>query len=91
MGRPRRQRCRRKFDGRCFLCGLPDELVLDAHRIVGGEDGGTYHWRNTLTLCSNCHRKVTAGEVVIRGRFLSTGGWVVLYTDAEGREHTRRG
>lgn len=85
--KPSVQECRKRYDGRCFVCGAADYTVLDAHRIVPGEAGGVYHWDNLLTLCSNCHRKVTAGTIRVHARRTGTRGPVVHWTDEGGEEH----
>lgn len=74
MRRPRAQVCRKRADGKCFLCPCTDYESLQCHRIVPGERGGTYHRDNTLTLCANCHSKVTAGTVEVLARRFGTGG-----------------
>ncbi len=85
--KPTVQECRKRYDSRCFVCGADDYTVLDAHRVVPGEDGGVYCWNNLLTLCSNCHRKVTAGAIRVHARLSGTRGPVVHWTDESGREH----
>jgi 5-methylcytosine-specific restriction endonuclease McrA len=85
--KPTVQECRKKYDGRCFVCGEDDYIVLDAHRVVPGEIGGAYHWNNLLTLCACCHRKVTAGTIRVHARYLGTRGPVVHWTDESGSEH----
>lgn len=72
--RSRRQACRRLFDKSCFFCGEADAATLDCHRIVPGEQGGSYAFANTMTLCSNCHRRVHAGDIVVIARRTGTGG-----------------
>ena len=53
---------------RCFFCGTSEYSVLDAHRLLPGEDGGKYHDANILNSCSNCHRRCHAGEIVLDTR-----------------------
>lgn len=72
--KPRLQTCRRSYDGRCFFCGEPNPDLLDCHRIVPGEQGGRYEWANTLTVCSNCHRRIHSGDIVVFARRYGTGG-----------------
>jgi 5-methylcytosine-specific restriction endonuclease McrA len=85
--KPSVQECRKRFDARCFLCGETHYTLLDAHRIFPGELGGVYHWDNLLTLCSNCHRKVTAKLVVVHRRMRGSGGTYIAWRDEAGHEH----
>jgi hypothetical protein len=71
---PRVQVCRKRLAGKCFFCPCADYESLQCHRIVPGEQGGTYHWDNTLALCANCHARVTAGVIVVYARRFGTGG-----------------
>jgi 5-methylcytosine-specific restriction endonuclease McrA len=64
----------KKAQGVCKLCGESNYALLDVHRIVPGRDGGTYHPKNVVTLCSNCHRKVDTNEFEIIGWVASSGG-----------------
>jgi 5-methylcytosine-specific restriction endonuclease McrA len=61
-------------DKECFFCGEKEYDLLDGHRIIEGQDGGTYNWWNILTLCSNCHRRVHAGIIKILGKYKCMGG-----------------
>ncbi len=71
----------------CFFCGISDYSVLDAHRILPGEEGGVYHAANILTNCSNCHRRIHAGEIVIDPRkYTYTGGGFVIHFWIGGKE-----
>lgn len=46
---------------RCVLCGKPEDL--EVHHIVWRFRGGSDSPRNLVTLCKECHRKVTLGEI----------------------------
>lgn len=48
---------------RCVLCGEPEGLEM--HHIVWRFRGGSDRPKNLVTLCGECHRKVTSGEVKI--------------------------
>lgn len=54
----------------CFFCGEDDYSALNCHRIVPGEQGGTYHSHNTLTVCASCHAKIHAGRIKIDKKYL---------------------
>lgn len=84
--KPSRQQCRKLFDGECFFCGEKDYDLLDCHRIYEGADGGTYHWLNSLTACSNCHRKCHSGRIQVHGRYLCTNGRYVVHYHEDGEE-----
>ena len=67
-------------DKKCLFCGESNYAVLDNHRIFEGQDGGKYTHHNTITLCSNCHRKVHASQIKIDRKYLSTSGkWLLHY------------
>lgn len=67
-------------EGKCQLCDESDYAVLDCHRIVPGEDGGKYSDFNTVVLCSNCHRKVHDGQIVMDRKYQTLEGrWVLRY------------
>lgn len=76
--RPTARVCRRQFHGRCLVCREDHPNLLDSHRgLVEGKDGGGYWWENLMTLCANCHRRAHAGEIVVRGRHLTSAGHFV--------------
>lgn len=82
MGKKSKKQIRKLIDKECFFCGEKEYKLLDCHRIVEGEHGGTYDWLNTLTACCNCHRKIHSGIIEIQGRFYSTKGkYVVIYKE----------
>lgn len=77
------------FNKKCLFCGESDYDLLDVHRILPGEQGGTYHDRNTVCSCALCHRKAHSGRIVIQGKYLSTSGeWVLHYVE-DGEEKWR--
>lgn len=78
---------KKKADGRCKFCGEAEYCVLDVHRIVPGESGGRYEQLNTVTCCSNCHRKIHDGTIKVDRMYYSTAGWVLHYFDETGKEH----
>jgi len=82
MKKKSRQQIQKLYDKKCYFCEESEYKLLDCHRIVEGKDGGTYHPRNTLTVCCKCHRKIHTGIIKIHGRyFTSKGKWVVHYTE----------
>ena len=65
----------RKRVEKCIFCGENDKVVLDVHRINEGYKGGEYTLENSLTTCSNCHRRVHhSGRYKIDGWVMTTGG-----------------
>lgn len=75
------QQCRKRIEKACQLCGESNYDVLDVHRIVPATEGGKYRKHNTLCICCHCHRRIHAGEIVIEGKYKSTGGEVVHFFD----------
>lgn len=78
---------RKKADKRCKFCGEAEYCTLDVHRILPGEKGGRYEDLNTVTSCSNCHRKIHEGKIKVDRMYYSTKGWVLHYFDENGEEH----
>lgn len=74
------------MDKQCYFCEEPNYALLDCHRIKPGKDGGRYTHYNTLTICSNCHRKCHTGDIVILGKHLSTNGLFVVHYLENGVE-----
>lgn len=74
-----RQQIRKLYLNKCFFCDESNYELLDAHRILPGENGGKYHDSNILVTCSNCHRRVHSGEIVVDKKYMSTKGILVHY------------
>lgn len=77
--RQSRKKVYKLYNKKCFFCGESNENLLDAHRIIPGKDGGKYVTSNMLCICSNCHRKVHSGVIVVDRKYKSTNGTVVHY------------
>lgn len=81
-----RQQICKLVEKKCYFCGEEDYALLDAHRIIPGEDGGKYHDLNIAVTCANCHRKIHGGRIVVDRRYYSTAGkWILHYWD-DGEE-----
>lgn len=89
MKRYSKKRIKKLIDKKCFFCAESNYNLLDTHRILEGAKGGKYLEHNMLTICSNCHRRVHAGEIVIDRKYDSTSGPVVHYF-VDGVEYWRR-
>lgn len=76
---------KKRFDKKCTFCECEDYDVLDVHRINEGAEGGKYTNHNSLTVCSNCHRKIHSGKIKTFRKYLSTGG-EVLHCSIDGEE-----
>lgn len=76
----------KKSQGQCRICGNQIYSTLDIHRIKPGEEGGKYFFSNTTILCSNCHRKIHAGEIEIDRYYKSTSGKDMLRIIENGEE-----
>jgi 5-methylcytosine-specific restriction endonuclease McrA len=71
--------------GKCVLCGESNLATLDIHRIHEGANKGTYDHENCVLLCSNCHRKVHAGQIKIirRHKTLSWREYIEVIENGE--------
>lgn len=78
---------KKQADKKCYFCNCNIYELLDLHRIVEGENGGTYEELNTITTCALCHRKIHAGFIKVFRKYLSTKGWVLHYIDENNVEH----
>ena len=75
------------YDKKCYFCEENRMEVLDAHRMIEGQDGGKYNWHNIITLCVIHHRLIHSKKIVILGKHFSTKGcWVLHYIDENGVE-----
>jgi len=68
-------------DGKCYFCQETNYSLLDCHRINPGENGGKYTDYNTITTCSNCHRKCHAGNIEIIGKHPLYPGYVLHFIE----------
>jgi hypothetical protein len=62
-------------DKKCCFCNESNYSLLDVHRIEWGKE---YSNANTITVCSNCHRRIHAKEIIILGKHLCTNGCHVV-------------
>lgn len=56
----------------CEICNM-EFPKLDTHHIRSKSKGGNNSKSNLAKLCCNCHRLVHLGEIIIEGKFPSTG------------------
>lgn len=70
----------------CFFCEEDNYELLDAHRILPGEEGGKYHNWNILVTCANCHRRIHSGEIVVDRKYLGTQGSLIVHYWRDGKE-----
>ena len=77
-----------------------DKSQINSHHIVPRELGGTNHVSNLIDLCPNCHDgRVYIPEaqnglhsirhnnsVILIGKLLSTGGYVISYRNIDSDE-----
>lgn len=73
-------------EGKCRVCGISDYSLLDVHRIIPGCENGEYIPSNSVSLCSNCHRKVHDGKIIIHRYYLSSSGSKLLHIFDNGEE-----
>lgn len=76
----------KKSEGKCRICGENNYALLDTHRITPGSEGGKYTYANSVVACSNCHRRVHAGQIIIDRYYLSTDGTYKLRIVEDGIE-----
>ena len=72
---------KKRSAGKCYLCEEDNILLLDCHRILEGKDGGRYVDHNVIVVCSLCHRKIHAGQIVVDRWYQGTGGRILHYTE----------
>jgi len=75
-----------KLSSKCHICGESKYELLDVHRIVFGENGGTYNFNNVVVLCPRHHRMVHTGLITIHGWVDSTVGKLLHFIDEDGKE-----
>ena len=49
--------------------------------MVSKSKGGSNKKYNIIKICQICHRKIHMGEIIIEGKFLTTNGYQILFTD----------
>lgn len=74
-----RKQIKKLVEKHCFFCKEDNYALLDAHRILPGEKNGKYHELNMLCVCSNCHRRIHSGEIIVDRKYMSTKGIVIHY------------
>jgi len=57
----------------CEICRLNMDSC-DKHHIHSRTHGGSNDTFNKVSICPNCHRKVHTGEIILEGKFSTTGG-----------------
>jgi len=64
---------------RCEIKECRNLISLDNHHIHSLSKGGPDIKWNKCKICPNCHRNVHSGNLIIEGRFDSTGGNIIVY------------
>lgn len=67
---------KKRIRGCCCICNVKNYSILDCHRII---PGSKYTDWGTIVTCSNCHRKIHSDQIIIVGKYKSTGGDVLEY------------
>lgn len=80
------KKLKKHIDKECHFCLENNYSLLDVHRIKPGAEGGKYTKGNTITVCSNCHRKIHSGIIKIEGKYLTTKGCHVVHYIENGQE-----
>jgi hypothetical protein len=76
----------KKFAGKCAFCDEKTYSCLDAHRIFEGYKGGEYDSINVVVCCSNCHRKIHAGDLKLIKKHISYGESLYVLEYVENNE-----
>lgn len=71
-----------------------DSSLINYHHIIPKSMGGSDKIGNIIALCPNCHARVyvpdmkhgthaikNSNSVILIGKYLSTGGYVLMYQD----------
>ncbi len=80
------KKAKKIIEGKCRFCGIENIVLLDVHRIIPGCDGGKYVEGNTIISCSNCHRKIHAGQIIVFGRYFCSDGHWKIHCSIDGVE-----
>lgn len=64
---------------KCEICRTISSC--DRHHIIPRAEGGPNVKWNLVMLCVGCHRKCTIGEIIIKGKHLTSGGYIIDYMD----------
>ena len=72
MKRKTRKIINRTGKEKCPICNTPQILV--EHHLNGRDIPNPDHPSNLAYICSNCHRKIHMGLIMIEGWFQTTGG-----------------
>jgi len=62
----------------CPICNS-NFLFTEDHHIESVCYGGSNKPFNKCKICPNCHTLVHAGEIIIEGKFSSTGGTILIW------------
>jgi uncharacterized protein YlaI len=61
-------------------CPICDEKeILVEHHIEGRKIPNANHPSNLSYICSNCHRKIHEGIIILEGYFMTTSGKTLLW------------
>lgn len=81
---------RTKSKTMCEICGTTNKAAIDYHHIIPRTDPRTHHGLSNLAIiCSNCHRRVHAGEIIIEGVYPTSGG-TFLFWHYDNQDYTVR-
>jgi hypothetical protein len=77
---------KRREKKNCEVCGEGNRRLLEYHHVIPRRDSRCREDNgNIAILCSNCHTRVHAGEVIIIGVYFTSGGIKALWFN-EGEE-----
>lgn len=71
---------RSKLKKVCEICGSKNKSTIDKHHIIPRTDPRTTdNISNLAIICSNCHRRVHAGEIIIEGVYTTSAGTLLFW------------
>lgn len=77
ISREKRKTINRSAKWPCEIC-KKSEFLVD-HHINGRAISNYNHSSNRCNICSNCHKSVHEGLIVIEGWFMTTSGLTLLW------------
>jgi len=86
MRKKSRKKLNRSGSAKCQICFKPQILV--EHHIEGRNIPNAEHPSNKCYICSNCHRRVHEGHIIIEGNFRTSNGEELLWHGADEESFT---
>jgi hypothetical protein len=81
MNRKKKKEINRTGKRLCPIC--QGRHILVEHHIAGRKISNPNHPSNLLYCCSNCHREIHEGLIIVEGWFMTTDGKELIWHQAE--------